>query len=198
MQEQEMTTTPTIRSRHSFATRFAMISTVSLGLLAGPIALAGPASASGGHDDHSRKAECTVKALDPYKKDRGHNAMIDNHGRDNGKNRKDRDVRVAFAFIIHCDKDADVRYNQKMYQKHDRHDTEKIGDAWDTVSVKHGHDKIVNVEKVTADRHEDFVKVFHAVWIKVEDKDHRGHGNNGSRDYDKSDTVKIWVKNNHR
>ncbi|MFC7850161.1 hypothetical protein ACFUTU_16960 [Arthrobacter sp. NPDC057388] len=191
-----MTTTPTIRSRHSFAARFAMISTMSLGLLAGPVALAGPAAASGGHDDHSRKAECTVKALDPYKKDRGHNAMIDNHGRDNGKNRKDREVRVAFAFIIHCDKDADVRYNQWMFQKHGHRDIERIGDAWDTVSVNRGHDKIVNVEKVTADRHEDFVKVFHIVRIKVEDK--RGHGDhrNGSTDIDRSDVVKIWVKNN--
>ncbi|PNH85258.1 hypothetical protein [Arthrobacter sp. AFG20] len=184
-----MTTTPMIRSRHSFAARFAMISTVSLGLLAGPIALAAPATAS---NDHSRKADCTVTALDPYAKDHGRNAM----SRDN---RKDRDVRVAFAFKIHCDKDADVRYNQKMFQVHDRHDTEKIGDAWDTVSVSGHHDKIVNVEKVTADRGEHFVKVYHTVRINVEDKDHRGHGNgNGSSDFSRSDTVKIWVNNNHK
>ncbi|MBT2547252.1 hypothetical protein [Arthrobacter sp. ISL-65] len=137
-----------------------MISTVSLGLLAGPIAIAAPATAS---NDHSRKAECTVTALDPYAKD----------------------------------KDADVRYNQKMFQVHDRYDTEKIGDAWDTVSVSGHHDKIVDVEKVTADRGDKFVKVYHTVRISVEDKDHRGHGN-GSSDFDRSDTVKIWVNNNHK
>jgi hypothetical protein len=197
MQEQEMTTTPTIRSRHSFAARFAMISTVSLGLLAGPIALAGPASAAGGHD-RSKGAECTVKALDPYKKDRGHNAMIDNHGRDNGKNRKDREVRVAFAFKIRCDKDADVKYNQWMFQKHDRNDVERIGDAWGTVSVKGDREKIVNFETVTADHHKDFVKVFHVVRIKVEDKRDRGDHGNRSTDTDRSNTVTIWVKNNHR
>lgn len=58
-----MTATPTIRSRHSFSARFGLVSTVSLGLLAGPVAMAGPATAM---PDHSRKADCTVTALDPY------------------------------------------------------------------------------------------------------------------------------------
>jgi hypothetical protein len=190
-----MTTTPTTRSRHSFSARFAAITTVSLGLLAGPIAMAVPATAS---NDHSRKAECTVTALDPYAKDHGRNAMIDSHGNKGRDHRKDRDVRVAFAFKIHCDKDADVRYNQKMFQKHDRHDTEKIGDAWDTVSVSGHHEKIVNVETVTADRGDKFVKVYHTVRINVEDKDHRGDHRNGSSDFDRSKTVKIWVSNNHK
>jgi hypothetical protein len=34
-----MSITPTTHSRHSFSARFAMITTVSLGLLAGPVAL---------------------------------------------------------------------------------------------------------------------------------------------------------------
>jgi hypothetical protein len=183
-----MTTTPMIRNHHSFAARFAMISTVSLGLLAGPIAMAAPATAS---NDHSRKADCTVTALDPYAKDHGRNTM----SRDN---RKDRDVRVAFAFKIRCDKDTDVRYNQKMFQVHDRYDTEKIGDAWDTVSVSGHHDKIVNVERVTADRGDRFVEVYHNVRIRVEDKGHHGGHGNRSSDFDESNTVKIWVNNNHR
>ncbi|PNH85193.1 hypothetical protein [Arthrobacter sp. AFG20] len=189
-----MTTTPTIRSRHSFSTRFAMISTVSLGLLAGPIAIAAPASAMG---DNSRKADCTVTALDPYAKDHGRNAFIDNHGNKGGD--RNKSVRVAFAFKIRCDKDADVRYNQKMFQKHGHRDIEKIGDAWDTVSVSGHHEKIVNVERVTADRGDRFVKAFHAVWIRVEDNN-RGHGDhrNSSSDFDRSNTVTIWVSNNHR
>lgn len=186
-----MTTLPTIRSRHSFSTRFAMISTVSLGLLAGPIALAAPATAS---NDHSRKADCTVTALDPYAADHGRNAAIDNHG---NRNRDRKSVRVAFAFKIRCDKDADVRYNQWMFQKHDRHDVERIGDAWDTVSVSGHHEKIVNVERVTADRGDDFVKVFHVVRIRVEDHGRGDHGNR-STDVDRSNTVTIWVNNNHR
>lgn len=188
-----MTTTPTIRSRHSFSARFAMISTVTLGLLAGPTAVAAPATALG---DHSRNADCTVTALDPYARDHGRNAVIDNHG-NKGRDRN-RSVRVAFAFKIRCDKDADVRYNQRMFQVHDRWDIEKIGDAWDTVSVSGRHERIVNVERVTADRGDHFVKVFHTVRISVEDN--RGHGDRGNRssDFDRSDTVTIWVSNNRR
>jgi hypothetical protein len=185
-----MSITPTTHSRHSFSARFAMITTVSLGLLAGPVALAGPASAMGG--DHSRKAECTVTALDPYAANtRGREAVS------HDPRMKDRrSVRVSFAFKIHRDKDAQVRYNQRMFQKHDRHDVEEIGNAWDTVWVS-GHDKTINVERATADRGERSVTVFHAVRIRVEDKDRRDHRSR-STDFDRSDTVTIWVSNNRR
>ncbi|TSE15750.1 hypothetical protein B1A87_007415 [Arthrobacter sp. KBS0703] len=82
-----------------------------------------------------------------------------------------------------------------MFQKHDRWDTEEIGNAWDTVWVS-GHDRIVNVERVTADRGERSVTVYHTVRIRVQDD--RGGHRNGSSDSDRSNTVTIWVSNNHR
>ncbi|MEN8584901.1 hypothetical protein B1A87_021035 [Arthrobacter sp. KBS0703] len=164
-----------------------MVSTVSLGLLAGPIAMAGPATAM---PNHSRKADCTVTALDPYASNHGREAM-----RGDPRNGNRKSVRVSFPFRIHCDKDAQVRYNQRMFQKHDRWDTEEIGNAWDTVWVS-GHDRIVNVERVTADRGERSVTVYHTVRIRVQDD--RGGHRNGSSDFDRSNTVTIWVSNNHR
>ncbi len=111
------------------------------------------------------------------------------------RNGNRKSVRVSFPFRIHCDKDAQVRYNQRMFQKHDRWDTEEIGNAWDTVWVS-GHDRIVNVERVTADRGERSVTVYHTVRIRVQDD--RGGHRNGSSDFDRSNTVTIWVSNNHR
>jgi hypothetical protein len=184
-----MTTTPASRGRHSFSARFAMISTVSLGLLAGPVAVAGPATAM---PDHSRKADCTVTALDPRAaRDHGRDAIRDEHRRGDR-----RSVRVSFPFRIHCDKDALVRYNQRMFQEHDRWDTEEIGNARDTVWIS-GHDRIVNVERVTADRGEKSVTVFHTVRIRVQDRDRGDHGSRSS-DFDRSDTVTIWVSHNRR
>jgi hypothetical protein len=185
-----MTTTPTTRSRRSFSARFALITTVSFGLLAGPAAIAGPATAA--VPDHSRKADCTVTALDPHAANKhGREAVRDDHRKGNR-----RSVRVSFPFKIRCDRDAKVRYNQRMFQEHDRWDNEEIGNAWDTVWVS-GHEKIVNVERVTADRGERSVTVFHTVRIRVLNEDRDGH-RSGSTDFDKSDTVTIWLSNHHR
>jgi hypothetical protein len=54
------------------------------------------------------------------------------------------------------------------------------------------------VERVTADRGDRFVEVYHNVRIRVEDKGNRGDHGNRSSNFDESNTVKIWVNNNHR
>jgi hypothetical protein len=189
MQEQEMTITPTPRTRRPLSARIALISAVSLGLVAGPVAFAGPATAM---PSHSKRADCTVTALDPYAANsHGRNAV-----RDDPRNKDRKSVKVSFPFRIHCDKDAQVRYNQKMFQKHGRWNAEEIGSAWDTVWVS-GHDRIVNMETVKADRGDKFVKVFHTVRIQVQDKDRSDHRSRSS-DFDRSATVTIWVSNNHK
>ena len=75
-----------------------LVSTVSLGLLAGPIALAAPAQAA----DYSKHDTCTVTAQKP----------------DADKTKHDRKfVKVDFSFKIHCDTYTKVYFNQKMFQQ---------------------------------------------------------------------------------
>lgn len=147
-------TTPS-RDRRSLAARLALVSTVSLGLVAGPVAFAGPASAAPSYKD---KDNCSVKAHKPYKADYG------KRDRDYGKF-----VKVVFKFTIDCKKRAHVHFNHRMFQHHGKWDVEQIKKHRDWVYVK-GEKDFYKVVKVKADRGEKFVKVSHTVTIKFLDK----------------------------
>ena len=167
--------TPPTRPR--FSARLALVSTVSLGLLAGPIAMASPAAATG---DHSKRDNCSVTAFKPHA-DNGRNGW--NHDR--------KSVRVNFAFKIHCDKGTRVHFNQKMFQEKGRWDVKRIGHVDDSVWVR-GTKYIVNDEWVSADRGDKVVKVFHTVRIRFKDDD-RSRWSSWSSDFDKSPTAYIRV-----
>jgi hypothetical protein len=175
-----MTITPPTRPRRSLAARVALVSTVSLGLLAGPIAMASPASAA---TTNSTRDNCSVTAFRPH---------ADN---DHGWKSDGKSVRVNFAFKIHCDKGTRVWFDQKMFQEKGRWDVKRIGHVDDSVWVR-GTKFIVNDEKVSAHRGDNFVKVFHTVKIRFKD-------NNGSKwsswssDFDKSPVARIRVDNGH-
>lgn len=150
-----MSITSPPRDRRPLAARLALVSTVSLGLVAGPVAFAGPASAAAPkHDDKN----CSVTAHKPYKADYG---------------KKDRDygkfVKVVFKFTIECKKRAHVHFNHRMFQHHGKWDVERIGKHSDWVWVK-GEKDFSKVVKVKADRGEKEVKVSHTVTIKFLDK----------------------------
>ncbi|MFE5838410.1 hypothetical protein [Arthrobacter sp. NPDC056493] len=170
--------TPPTKSRLS--ARLALVSTVSLGLLAGPIAMASPASAA----ETSKRDNCSVTAYKPHA--------------DNGRGWKNdrKSVRVNFAFKIHCDKGTRVYFNQKMFQEKGRWDVKRIGHVDDSVWVD-GTEYIVNDERVSADRHDKFVKVFHTVRIEFKDND-RSKRSSWSSDFDKSPTAYIRVDNGHK
>lgn len=148
-----MTITPPT-SRRPLAARLALVSTVSLGLVAGPLAVAGPASAAPNYSD---KANCSVTAHDPKKADYG---------------KKDRDygkyVKVVFKFTIDCKKRAHVYFNHKMFQHHGKW-AKQIEKHHNWVYVK-GEKDFYKVVKVKAHRGEKEVKVSHAVTIKFLDK----------------------------
>jgi len=146
-----MTTFPTQRP---LAARLALVSTVSLGLLAGPVAFAGPASAAPSYND---KDNCSVKAHEPKKVDYG------KRDRDYGKS-----VKVVFKFTIKCEKRAHVYFNHKMFQHHGKW-AKQIERHHDWVYVK-GEKDYYKVVKVKADRGEKDVKVSHNVTIKFLDK----------------------------
>lgn len=169
-----MSMTPPTPARRS--ARVALVSTVSLGLLAGPIAMAAPAAAD------TKSADCTVKALKPKVHDKG------NGGYKKGERKF---VKVDFEFKIRCDKDAKVHFDQWMFQK-DGKKNDRIGKDYGTVWV-HKHESVVNVVKVyDKDRHDKFEKVFHFVKIQVVKKDKYGHWSKWS-DFDKSPIAKIYV-----
>ena len=151
-----MSITSPPRDRRSLAARLALVSTVSLGLVAGPVALAGPASAAPSYGDKDRN--CSVTAHDPKKADYG---------------KKDRGygkfVKVVFKFTIDCKKRAHVHFNHRMFQHHGKWDVEQIGKHRDWVYVKK-EATFYKVVKVKADRGEKEVKVSHTVTIKFLDK----------------------------
>jgi lipopolysaccharide export LptBFGC system permease protein LptF len=157
-----------------------MVSTVSLGLLAGPIAMASPASAA--TLDAKRDNNCSVTAFRPH---------ADNG---NGWKKDGKSVRVNFAFKIHCDKRTRVWFDQKMFQEKGRWDVKRIGHVEDSVWV-HGTKYIVNDEKVSADRGDKVVKVFHTVRIQFKDN---GKRSSWSSDFDKSPTAYIRVDNGRK
>lgn len=169
-----MTMTPPTRDRRPRVARLALVSAVSLGLVAGPVALASPALAD------TRSNDCTVKALQPTV-----------HDQKGGKKGELKFVRVDFAFKIKCDKNARVHFEQWMFQE-DGKKVDRI--AWDKGNVwVHKSETVVNVVKVyDKDRHDKYEKVFHTVKIRVEDKDKYGHWAKWS-DFDRSKTARIYV-----
>ncbi|MBT2553511.1 hypothetical protein [Arthrobacter sp. ISL-5] len=168
--------TPPTRSR--LAAKVALVSTVSLGLLAGPIAMASPASAA---VENSKRDNCSVTAFKPHA-DKG-----------NGWKNDGKSVRVNFAFKIHCDKGTRVHFKQKMFQEKGRWEVKRIGHVDDSVWVR-GTKYIINDEKVSAHRGDKVVKVFHTVKIQFKDN---GKWSSWSTDFDKSPTARIRVDNGH-
>jgi hypothetical protein len=152
-------TSPTPQ-RHPLAAKLALVSTVSLGLLAGPVALAGPASAAPEHGKDDKN--CHVTAYKPYKAER------DGKDRDYGKS-----VKVVFKFKIHCDKGTRVYFDHKMF-KHGGRDDKDLGRDHGWVWV-HGNKYFDSKEKVSFDRGDKDVKVSHTVKIQFKDKDRHGH-----------------------
>lgn len=153
-----MTTTPPTQ-RRPLAAKFALVSTVSLGLLAGPVALAGPASAAGYAKNDNK---CTVEAKKPdiVEKKRG--------DKDYGKA-----VKVVFKFKIHCDKRSHVYFDQKLFKETKKGDAKQIRPhtkGWVWV----GKDKEVKVEvdKVFPERNKKHITVFHVVKIEYKQKGH--------------------------
>ena len=173
-----MTITPPTRPRRSLAARVALVSTVSLGLLAGPIAMASPASAT----ENSKDNNCSVTAFRPHA------------DKDNGWKKDGKSVRVNFAFKIHCDKRTRVWFDQKMFQEKGRWDFKRIGHVEDSVWVR-GTKFIVNDEKVSAHHGDNVVKVFHTVRIQF--KDNGSKWSSWSSDFDRSPVARIRVDNGH-
>jgi hypothetical protein len=154
-----MTTSPT--QRRPLAARLALVSTVSLGLLAGPVAFAGPASAAPSHGDKDKVNCWIVKVHDPY--------LLKIH-----KEGYKKFAKVDFSFKIKCDKNAKVKYDHWIVkEKGKKH--EVIKHKWGKIDahknrVEHENTR-ANVDKDKNDR----VKVFHVVKITFE-KDKGKHG----------------------
>jgi hypothetical protein len=159
------------RSPGSLTAKAALVSTVSLGLLAGPVALAAPAQAS----DYSKHDTCTVTALRPHEDKTKHDRKF---------------VKVDFSFKIYCEKNTKVYFNQKMFQQKGKW-YKQIGsmDGWAWV---HGTKYISNHEKVWADHGDKAIKVYQTVKIRF--KDDSKHGSSWSYDQDTSPTayIRIW------
>jgi hypothetical protein len=151
-----MTITPPTRQRRPLAARLALVSTVSLGLVAGPIALAGPASAAGYPKKDDR---CTVEAKKP-----------DVHEK---KGTKDygKAVKVVFKFKINCDKGTHVYFDQKLFKETKKGDGKQIrphSKGW--VWVPKNREIKVEVDKVFPEKNKKQITVYHIVKIVYKDK----------------------------
>ena len=138
-------------------TKLALVSSVSLGLLAGPVALAGPASAASYPKKDDR---CTVEAKKP---DVEH------------KKRGDRDygsVKVVFKFKIHCEKRTLVYFDQKLFKETKGDRSKEIKRPHSKGWVWVGRDKEVKIEvdKVFPERNKKELTVFQIVKIVFKDK----------------------------
>lgn len=158
-----MTITPPT-PRRPLAARLALVSTVSLGLLAGPIAFAGPASATASHGDRDR-VDCWVEAKKvDHRENYGHYS-------DNRKKRDKADVK--FPFRVWCDKKTDVKFEHWIFQK-------KPNGKW--VLIKHRDGTIYDVKEAVRKHTNAEVKdrghrggeekVFHVVKIKFDNGRH--------------------------
>ncbi|MFJ5696341.1 hypothetical protein ACIP9X_21220 [Arthrobacter sp. NPDC093125] len=151
-----MTTSPI--QRRPLAAKLALVSTVSLGLLAGPIALAGPANAAE-YPRNDNKCTVTAKKPDIVEKKRG--------DKDYGKA-----VKVVFKFKIDCDKRTHVYFDQKLFKvtKGDRAKEIKRPHSKGWVWVGRHHDVKVEVDKVFPERNKKELTVYHFVKIVYKDK----------------------------
>ena len=159
------------RFPRSLATKAGLVSSVSLGLLAGPIALAAPAQAA----DNSKHDTCTVTALKP----------------DADKTKHDKKfVKVNFSFKIHCDSNTRVYFNQKMFQQQGKW-YKQVGNVDGSVWV-HGTTYLSTHQKVWADHSDRAVKVYQTVKIRF--KNNSKHGSSWAYDQDTSPTayIRIW------
>ncbi|GAA1255588.1 hypothetical protein [Arthrobacter pascens] len=167
--------TITSPTRRPLAAKLALVSTFSLGLVAGPVALAGPASAA---PSHSERVNCWVEAKKPD--------LIKIH-----KEGYHKFARVDFSFKIKCDKNVKVHWQQWIV-KETKHGYDRIKYRDGDVRV-HKNDVVHESTKarVDQDRKEDRVKVLHVVKITF-DKDKDGKGKwSRSSDVDKSETLTI-------
>lgn len=155
-----MTITSSTRQRRPLAARLALVSTVSLGLVAGPIVLAGPASAA----EYPKKDDrCTVKAKAPEV--------------DEKKGSKDygKAVKVVFKFRISCDKGTHVYFDQKLFKETRKGDGKQIrphSKGW--VWVPKNKDIKVEVDKVFPEKNKKQITVYHIVKIVYKDKNGKG------------------------
>jgi hypothetical protein len=172
-----MTITSPTRQRGPLA-KLALVSTVSLGLVAGPVAFAGPASAMGGDNGRNDKVNCWVEAKKPYLVSINHHHKF---------------AKVDFAFKIKCDKDAKVTWHQwTLKEKKNGHRAELIKYHKGDVDVRKNRAEYdSNRDRVDKERGENHVKVFHIVKIDFKKKDNdKGRGHEG-HDSDKSKTLTI-------
>lgn len=151
--------TITSPTRRPLAAKLALVSTVSLGLVAGPVALAGPASAEPSHSD---RVNCWLTAHKPD--------VIKVHDRGYHKF-----ARVDFSFTIKCDKNVKVHFQQWIVKEKRRgYDLIKYRD--DDVRVHKNHDTDVSTKaRVDKDDKDNKVTVRHIVKITF-DKDKDGKG----------------------
>ena len=163
-----MSITPTTGIRSTRA-RIALVPLLSLGLLGGSVAFAGPVQA---HDDRrDDRHGCTVKPLDP----------------------KDlRGNKVDFRIKADCDGKKTVHIRQLRYEdeKGPRRTDDFLGsshfyeefDKKDDARIIHSVDKVRNLDKRGAE------EVYHMVSYRV--KKDNGHWSDWS-DWKKSDVVEV-------
>jgi hypothetical protein len=139
------------------AAKLALVSTVSLGLLAGPVAFAGPASA-GEMPKKDDRCSVTAKKPDVEHKRKGH--------KDYGS------VKVVFKFKIHCEKRTHVYFDQKLFKvtKGDRAKEIKRPHSKGWVWVGRDQEVKVEVDKVFPERNKKELTVYHVVKIVFKDK----------------------------
>lgn len=177
-----MTTSPT--QRRPLAARLALVSTVSLGLVAGPLALAGPASAAGYTPPRHDNDNCRVVAYKPY-------GIYGNY-----RNHTKKLEKVVFKFKIHCDERTRVYYDHRMFQKDGRWDKEIRDRHRHGSKVVRGDEWVTKVVDVKNDNHrERDIKVVHVVKIVFKDKDNHHRWvwkSDTDRAHDKIDLVKRY------
>lgn len=165
------------RQRRPLAAKLALVSAVSLGLVAGPVAFAGPASAA---PSYSERVNCWVEAKKPdlikFHKD-GHHKF----------------ARVDFSFKIKCDKNVKVHFQQWILkEKKNGYDRIKYRDGDLRVHKNHGAHESTKA-RVDKDRN-DKVRVVHVVKITF---DKYKNGNGKAYDVDKSKTLTIHFPNRY-
>ena len=171
-----MTITSPTSQRRPLATKLVLVSTVSLGLVAGPVAFAGPASAAAYDNGKNDKVNCWVEAKKPDL------IKLDNHR---------KFAKVDFAFKIKCDKNAKVTWHQWTLKEKRSGNAELIKYHKGDVDVRKNHVEYdSNKDRVDKDRGDNKVKVFHVVKIDFKKDNGKGKGSDG-HDSSKSQSLTI-------